>query len=211
MKRLLEEASSFGIDRDRIAILGHSAGAYLALMGGCKLDPRPAAVVSIAGYGKLTRDAFTTPSQHYVTEHEPVDERDARQTVGGRTISESAPNDSMQRFLGRGLFYLFCRQQGIWLSEVSGHDPNDQDWFGEYEPLRNVSADYPPTILLHGELDTDVLIEQSVQMQQEFIRHGVAHEFVRNPNWGHAFLYMPNDASVGEAFSQIVAFLKKHV
>jgi acetyl esterase/lipase len=128
-----------------------------------------------------------------VKEHGPVDEHTARQTIGEGTISQSGPNDSIQRFLGRGLFYLFCRQQGIWLSEVSSHDPGDQDWFADYQPIRNVSAEYPPTMLLHGEPDTDVLIEQSVLMQQEFIRHGVAHEFVRNPSWGHAFLYMPND------------------
>jgi dipeptidyl aminopeptidase/acylaminoacyl peptidase len=66
-------------------------------------------------------------------------------------------------------------------------------------------------MLLHGEPDTDVPIEQSEMMRQELTRHGVTHEFVRNPNWGHAFLYMPNDDSVGEAFDQIVAFLKTHV
>ena len=50
---LQQKAASFGIDRERIAILGHSAGAYLALIGGYKLHPRPAALVSIAGYGRL--------------------------------------------------------------------------------------------------------------------------------------------------------------
>lgn len=208
---LREEAASFGIDRDRIAILGHSAGAYLALVSGSKLDPRPAALVSIAGYGRLTSGEFSEPSAHYVKAHQPVDERDARHTIVERTISESGPNDSMQWFLGRGQFFLFCRQQGTWLSEVSGHDPNDPNWFAEYEPIRNVSAQYPPTMLLHGEPDTDVLIEQSVLMQQELIRHGVAHEFLRSPSWGHAFIYMPHDESVGKAFGQIVAFLQRHV
>lgn len=207
---LREQASSFGIDRNRVAILGHSAGAYLALMSGYKLNPRPAALVSIAGYGRLTSDEFIAPSPHYVTEHRPVDEHDARQTVGGGTISASGPNDSIQRFLGRGLFYLFCRQTGIWLNEVSGHDSHDHDWFAQYQPFSNVSAEYPPTMLLHGEPDTDVLIEESVLMEQELIRHGVAHTFVRNPNWGHAFLYMPNDESVSHAFGQIVTFLQQH-
>ena len=36
-------------------------------------------------------------------------------------------------------------------------------------------------------------------------------EFVRDPNWGHTFLYVPNDDSVGEAFGKIVAFLQQHV
>ena len=203
---LQQKAASFGIDRERIAILGHSAGAYLALIGGYKLHPRPAALVSIAGYGRLGYSASTN-----LTALKKADEGDARQAVGGGTISESGPNDSMQWYLGRGLFYLFCRQQGSWLREISGHDASDADWLKEYEPLRNVSADYPPTMLLHGEPDTDVLIEESELMQQALIRHGVAQEFVRNSKWGHAFLYMPNDASVGEAFRQIVGFLKQYV
>ncbi len=208
---LCEQAPSLGIDGERIALLGHSAGAYLALLGGFKLDPRPAAVVSLAGFGEVARGAFAAPSPHHLSEHELVEERDARQTVGGAPISESGPNDSMQYYSGRGLFYLFCRQQGIWLSEVSGNDSGDPDGFAEYEPLHNISAEYPPTMLLHGELDTDVSVEQSDLMRQELLHNGVATEFLRNPNWGHAFLYMPNDDSVPKAFSEIVAFLGAHV
>lgn len=208
---LRDKADSLAIDRDRIAILGHSAGAYLTLLSGFKLDPRPAAVVSIAGYCKLTSDAFAKPSPYYMREYESVDEHEARQTIGEQVISESGPNDSMQRYLGRGLFYLFCRQKGIWLHEVTGHEPEDQGWFAQYEPIRNVSPLYPPTMLLHGEPDTDIPFEQSVLMQQELARHSVAHEFLSNPNWGHTFLYMPDDDSVGEAFAAIVSFLQEHV
>ena len=107
---LRDKADSLAIDRDRIAILGHSAGAYLTLLSGFKLDPRPAVVVSIAGYCKLTSDAFTKPSPYYMREYESVDEHEARQTIGEQVISESGPNDSMQRYLGRGLFYLFCEE-----------------------------------------------------------------------------------------------------
>lgn len=208
---LREEAETFGIDRDRIAIVGHSAGAFLTLMSGYRLDPRPAALVSMAGYGKLTHDEFKKPSPFYVQQHAAADENDARSSVGVGTISASGLNDSMQRYTGRGLFYLYCRQQGIWLREVSGHDPSDQEWFAQYEPIRNVSAAYPPTILLHGEADTDVPFDQSVLMQQELNRHGIAHEFISNPNWGHVFLYIPNDPSVDKAFTHIMAFLHQHV
>ncbi|MCB9460461.1 MAG: alpha/beta hydrolase [Anaerolineaceae bacterium] len=208
---LRNQADSLSIDRDRIAVLGHSAGGYLTLLSGFKLDPRPAAVVSIAGYCKLTSEAFTTPSPYYLREYQAVDEHDARQTIGEQTISESGPNDSMQRHLGRGLFYLFCRQTGIWLREVTGHELSDTEWFADYEPIQNISAVYPPTMLLHGEPDTDIPFEQSVLMQQELARHGVDHKFLQNPNWGHTFLYVPDDDSVGEAFAEIVLFLQEHV
>ncbi len=139
-----------------------------------------------------------------------ADAHDARRSVGAGPISASGPTDSMQRYTGRGLFYLYCRQQGLWLGEVTGHDPRDQAWFAQYEPICNVSAAYPPTILLYGEADTDVPFEQSVLMQQELTRHGIAHEFIRNPHWGHAFLYIPHDPSVNQPFTQIIAFLQQH-
>lgn len=208
---LREEADALGIDRDRIAIVGHSAGAYLTLLSGYKLAPRPAALVSMAGYGKLTHDEFTKPSPYYVQVHSLVSESDAREMINVGVISSSGPKDSMRRYTGRGLFYLYCRQQGIWLSEVSGHNPNDQDWFMQYEPIHNVSAAYPPTMLLHGKKDTDVPYDQSVLIQQELARYGITHEFISNPDWGHTFLYAPDDPSVDNAFTQIIAFLQQHV
>ena len=208
---LRENADEIGIDRERIAIAGHSAGAFLTLMTGYRLDPRPAALVSVAGYDKLRHTEFTGPSPYYVQNHAAADENTARSLVGTKALSASGPNDSMHRFTGCGLFYLYCRQQGIWLQAVSGHHPSDQAWFAQYEPIQHISAAYPPTLLLHGEADTDVPHDQSVLMQQELNKHGIAHKFISNPNWGHAFIYIPNDPSVNKAFAQIIAFLQQHV
>ena len=94
----------------------------------------------------------------------------------------------MQWFTGRGLFYLTRRHQGDWLSVISGHDQEDRDWFTPYMPGLNVSTDYGPTMLLHGDPDTDVPVEQSELMQQRLVEHGVVYEFVRNPTWQHAFM-----------------------
>ena len=207
---LRNEAASFDIDCDRVAVLGHSGGGYLALWSGFGLAPRPAAVVAIAGYGRLATEEFTTPSPHH-SKWPAVDERLARAAVGAQTISESGAHDSMQFFSGRGAFYLFCRQRGIWLREIGGHDPNDAGWFAAFEPVRNVTRDHPPTLLLHGDADTDIDVAQSEAMQRTFAHHGVRHAFVRRAEWGHAFLYMPNDPTAAAAFEQIGAFLDAHV
>ena len=113
----------------------------------------------------------------------------------------------------RDRFYLYCRQQGLWPREVSGHDPvREADWFTAYEPLSNVTPEYPPTILLHGEKDTDVPFEQSVRMAEALKRHGVACEFVRHPDWGHGFDQADfDDPAVREAFGRVLAFLRQHV
>ncbi|MCZ6869908.1 MAG: alpha/beta hydrolase [Gammaproteobacteria bacterium] len=207
---LRAEGLSFGIDPEQLAVVGHSAGGYLALTAGHRLRPRPTAVVSFCGYGDLTGDWCTRPSPHYIREHDAVPKKDARAAVGESVTSASTRRDSMRALQGRGMFYLYCRQQGIWLNEVSGHEPNDREWFKAYEPIHNVSPDYPPTMLIHGVADTDVPIEQSELMQRELARHGVTHEFLRRPEWGHAFLYEP-DETVTEAFAQVMAFVAKHV
>jgi acetyl esterase/lipase len=75
---LRAEADAIGIDRDRIAVAGHSAGAFLTLASGFRLDPRPAALVAMAGYGKLTHAAFMKPSPTHLQEYALADESQAR-------------------------------------------------------------------------------------------------------------------------------------
>ena len=51
-----EAASRFKWDPARMGLVGHSAGGYLALIAGGRLQPRPQAVVSFYGYGDITGD-----------------------------------------------------------------------------------------------------------------------------------------------------------
>ena len=71
------------------------------------------------------------------------------------------------------------------------------------EPIQNVSGRYPPTILLHGETDTDVPFRQSAMMSVEL---------VTDPAWGHGFDGRNrDDTSVKEAFEKILSFLEEHL
>ena len=65
-------------------------------------------------------------------------------------------------------------------------DPRTQDQsLTPYCPVRNVTKDYPPTLLIHGTRDTDVPYEQSVEMDKELTRVGVEHRMILVPNAGH--------------------------
>jgi hypothetical protein len=93
-------------------------------------------------------------------------------------ISESSGKNNRFRF------YLYCRQQGLWPKEVTGHDPDQEPkTFDAWCPIRNVSASCPPTLLVHGTKDTDVPNEQSPLMAQELSRKGV--ELITVPDAGH--------------------------
>ena len=69
-----------------------------------------------------------------------MSKEEAERSVGSTPLAE--PPDKNQR----GQFYLYCRQQGIWPNRVAGHDARKESkWFDAYCPIRNVSAQYPPT------------------------------------------------------------------
>jgi acetyl esterase/lipase len=194
----------FNIDPERIAVMGRSAGGYLTLTTGCRVRPRPAALVSLWGYGDVDGPWCSRPNPIYA-KMPAVPKEEAYKAVGGRVISESVGKDNRSRF------FLYCWQQGLWPKEVVGLDPDKEPKaFDPFCPVRNVTAEYPPTLLIHGTRDTDVPYEQSAQMAQELGRKGVVHELVTVKDAGHG-LAGARPAVVAEAHERVLAFLKKHL
>jgi acetyl esterase/lipase len=204
-----EGPSLFNIDPDRIAVVGHSAGGYLTLMAGFCLDPRPKALVSFYGYGNITGPWYSQADSFY-NQRPAISKKQAFAVVGDSIISGTPTENSWRQRL---LFYFYCRQQGLWPQEVCGHDPHkEKEWFSDYEPLRNVTSEYPPTLLLHGKKDNDVPYNQSFLMAETFKRHHIKYEFITNPEWGHGFDDAGmEDPTVHEAFDHIFSFLNTYL
>jgi len=192
------------IDPNRIAVVGHSAGGYLALMSGFRLNPRPAAVVAFYGYGDIAGEWYSRPDPYY-NRQPAVTKEEAYQAVGTGVSAEDQDGKREQ-------FYLYTRQQGRWPREVVGHDPDKEPRvFDPLCPLRNVTKDFPPTLLLHGDNDTDVPFEQSVLMARELQRHGVKHEFIVMTGRGHGFDMKMSDPVIASTFDRVLAFVQKQL
>jgi acetyl esterase/lipase len=195
---------AWGARADRIAVLGGSAGGYLTLATGFLIDPCPAALVSFWGYGDIAGPWYSRPDPFY--RRQPlVSEAEARASVGTEIVAEPPSRNSRFRF------YLYCRQNGLWPKEVAGHDPdNEPKAFDRFCPVRNISAKYPPTLLVHGTNDTDVPHEQSVLMDHELARHGVPHELISVPGAGHGLSGL-DAARVAAIHQQALDFIKRHL
>jgi acetyl esterase/lipase len=202
-----QTSALFPIDPDRIAVIGHSAGGYLTLMAGFCVRPRPSALISFYGYGDIAGPWYSRPDPFYCRQPE-VTQAEADAAVGGQPLSNAEGPEHQHR----GRYYLYCRQQGLWPKAVTGHDPDTEPAaFDRFCPVRNVTHEYPPTMLLHGDQDTDVPYEQSVIMAEALARAGVEHRLLTIPEGGHGFASRRDDPVVAGAFEQTVAFLRRHI
>jgi dipeptidyl aminopeptidase/acylaminoacyl peptidase len=94
---------------------------------------------------------------------------------------------------------------------VAGHDPDKEPHaFDAFCPLRNVTAHYPPTLLIHGTKDTDVPFEQSELMDKKLTRKGVEHELLTVKDAGHG-LAEAKASVIADAQDRAVVFLKKYI
>lgn len=74
----------------------------------------------------------------------------------------------------------------MWTKEVTGFDAaTERGKLDPFCPVRNVTPQFPPTMLIHGTEDTDVPYELSANMAKELARHKVVHELVTVRGAGH--------------------------
>lgn len=198
-----KKSAELRIDPDRIGVLGQSAGGYLALASGYILNPRPRVIVVFYGYGNAAGSWYTQPDPYYLKEVPLVSKADAEAQVGTVELTESPGGKQ------RGdKYYVYLRQQGLWTKEVTGLDPErDKDALSKFSPVENVTPEYPPTMLLQGDADTDVPFQESIDMNNALTQKKVSHVFVELHGKGHGFDRDLSDPEVAGAFSQAVDFL----
>ena len=108
----------FNIDPSHLAVAGASAGGYLTLTSGFRVEPRPSVLFSLYGYGDLIGNWYSTPSPHPRHHTSNLSHEEAWRQVSGPVIS-----NSNERNGNGGAFYQYCRQTGSWPTSVSGWDP----------------------------------------------------------------------------------------
>jgi acetyl esterase/lipase len=199
-------ARRFKLDTNRIVVSGGSAGGYLTLTVGYRVKPRVQALVAFWGYGGLIGDWYSKPSPHARHKGPKLTNEMAWKNVSGPPIS-----DSRDRKGNGGTFYQYCRRQGSWPTAVSGGwDPiKNPEKFFPYMPVKNVTKDYPVTLMIHGTEDTDVPHEESVMMASELKRNGVKHKLISVVGGEHG-LGGGERKKINAAYDASLEFIAKH-
>lgn len=196
----------FGGDASRLAVAGGSAGGYLTLSTGFRVEPRPAVLISFWGYGEIASSWYSRPSEFYRRTRPLVTKEQAYKYVSGPPVTDGSVKGE-----DRGAFYLYCRQNGIWPKMVAGFDPDtENEAFNPLCPLRNVTREYPPTLFIHGTNDTDVPYEQSALMAQALEKAGVEHKLITVPDAGHG-IRDGDPEVVRNAYAAVVPFIDRYV
>jgi acetyl esterase/lipase len=196
-------------DVNKMVVAGGSAGGYLTMMTGCVVEPRPTALVAYWGYGDVDGDWYAKPSEHYRTAAALVTKDDAYAGMGGPVVTGSEGGTERQKVRSR--FYLYLRQNGLWPKEVVGFDPaTERSKFDPYCPIRNIDERYPPILMIHGTVDTDVPYDQSAAMAKELARRNRPHELVTVPAAGHG-LAGGDKHLIGDAHARAAAFIRSNL
>ncbi|MEH7248223.1 alpha/beta hydrolase [Neobacillus niacini] len=198
-----EGKKQFSIDPRRIAVVGGSAGGFLSLCTGT-FKNKPRAIVSLYGYGDISVKWAINPSTFYL-QKELIPRQLAFKLLSNTILTEGPIRD-------RYLIYLYARQQGVWIEEITGINPfTNNEALLKFCPLHNVTEEYPPTLFLHGTMDTDVPYEQSVFMRAALVKKGVYTRLITIPNGEHVFEKDFYDPIVQNALEQMIEFLQNQL
>ena len=199
-------AKQFHLDPTRIVVTGESAGGYLTLVTGYRVRPKPKALVALYGFGDLIGDWTSKPNPYPRYNLRKISREEAEHQTDGTVIS----NSDERKGDGNSI-YLYYRQNGLWPEEVSGFPRQTiANKITPFEPIRNVTPDWPPTLLIHGTHDTDVPYEQSELMAKKFKQKGVPFTIIPINRGGHG-LEGGDPQKIREAYETMAEFIKDHL
>lgn len=180
----------YGIDPNRIAIAGSSAGAHLAaLVATTNNDPKAEGTIG----GNLDQSSAVMACVDY---YGPTDlltmapeMSPSLQTPADAAKTHDAPSAEESILVG---FDKPGQGVGVLRALKAKHDTTSPDWkyveiadFGS--PINHVTPQTPPFFIAHGGHDRLVPIEQSIRLRDKLIANGVPNVFISNSEAPHGF------------------------
>ena len=207
-----------GVDLSQLVVGGASAGGYLALQAGhlfTQLKPRvlaaayPMTLSRMDWYGQPHPEA--RPQGAFLPA--VIDEAAVEQllTNKGKPVSAYPIGDWKQP---RFALYRLLINRGQYYQLALGSNTAPADLPADKQrllPALNITAAYPPTVLIHGSADTTVPIAESEDVAAALAVAGVKHTFMRAAGREHGFDAMPVGDDVAAARKTLVEFVLSNV
>lgn len=200
----------FNADPDKIIVMGASAGGYLTMMTGICVEPKPKALIAYYGFGAIDSDWVTKPSGYALRGPKVEPKPEVLKAVSGKVITGIGKG---KKALGRARYqyHLYLRQNGLWLQEAGGFPKGTaREKITPYCPVRNITADYPPILMVHGTKDGDVPYKESVAMAKELTQHGVKHELITIKGAGHGLRGATRE-QIGDTLAKVEEFIEEYL
>jgi acetyl esterase/lipase len=186
-------ASAFAIDPDRVGVCGASAGGHLSLMlgtAGTKGDPNAKDEVDKES-SRVRAVACFFPATDLMNWGEP-----------GKALIHA--KDHGPPFRAAFDYRELDPQSRLWVPITD--DEKLRTITREISPITHVSNDDPPTLIIHGDADTLVPLQQSQVMVEALKKAGVETKLVVKPGAGHGWLTMAQDmATLADWFDVYLA------
>jgi acetyl esterase/lipase len=198
---LRQHADTYGYDADHMGAIGESSGGHLAALLG--VSDGAADLEGTANPGA------SSAVQAVVDWYGPVD------ITQGPMVFEDDPcvagigalNDT---YGGEAVPYFYWTYAwGVFLGG-SLTDPATLEQAAQATPLSYIDANDPPFLIIHGEIDGMVPIEQSELLADALQAAGVDVTFIRLPNAGHGY-WGPGEPVMSDFLTPTLQFLDTHL
>lgn len=169
-------AASYGIDPERLGLMGASAGGHLACLAAVTAD------TPSKGETDDTQKLADTRVKAVAVFFPPTDFLD----FGGKAVDVRA-DDGMGKLVRKLAF-----SQGL----SNETDAEVTQAITQISPARLVTSQAPPFLLIHGDADPVVPLQQSERMVDALKKAGVSAELIVKPGGGHPWLTLPEEVQV---------------
>lgn len=167
-------AKLFGIDSARIGITGASSGGHLALMTALADD-----VINVKS--KDPADKVSSRVQAAAVFFPPTDFLN----WGGPNMKTNKEMIRLARVDGAFDFKTLSDSTGMY-EHITGDEANMQ--IGKaMSPISNVSSDDPPVMIVHGDADPVVPLQQSLSLIEKLKAAGVKNQLIIKEKAGHGW------------------------